>query len=126
MSSKGKTWIVYKAADDEDGEGWLERRLMPGGGLTNILWEVWDYGSHPLPEVGSRTRDYTNLEDPGNGLTHGKDGDWVVSRVQRFADEESGDRIAICWCRYDPIEPRWEELRRGAPVDELLAAGGAQ
>jgi hypothetical protein len=116
-----ETWIVYKA-DSMSDQGWEDRQLMPGGGLTDILEENWDWGNHPLPEIGSRTRDYTNLADPGNGVTHGKDGDWVVNRIQQFLDPDSGDRVVICYCDYQPITPQWQELRRGAPVDEMLAA----
>lgn len=116
-----RTWIVYKA-EDADAEGWFDRRLMPGGGLTDVLEENWDWSSHPLPEIGSRTRDYENLSDPGNGATHGKDGDWVVIRIQQFLDPDSSDRIVVCYCAYRPIEAAWQELKQGAPVDEMLAA----
>ena len=44
-------------------EGWEERKLMPSGGLTEMLTEAWDF-SGKLPQIGDRVREYTNLEDP--------------------------------------------------------------
>lgn len=115
------TWIVYKA-DDSSAEGWEQRLLMPSSGLTDILEENWD-SSDRLPQIGDRTRDYANLADPGNGATHGKDGDWVVTRVQQFVDAESSDRVVVCHCTYQPITAQWAELRRGSTANELLAVG---
>ncbi|NEP00294.1 MAG: hypothetical protein F6K58_16760 [Symploca sp. SIO2E9] len=51
---------------------------MPGGDLTDILWEEW-HSSGILPEIGDRIREYTNLDHSDNGITHGLDGDWVVT-----------------------------------------------
>jgi hypothetical protein len=115
-----ETWIVYKV-QAMDASGWEQRQLMPSGGLTDLLSEEWD-SSGGLPAVGDRVRAYSSLEDPGNGVTHGGDGDWVVSRIQTFEDADSGDRVVICYCNYSPIPESWEELRRGVPVEEMLLA----
>lgn len=115
-----ETWIVYKT-QTMDAPGWEHRQLMPSGGLTDLLSEEWD-SSGRLPAVGDRVRAYTNPQEPGNGVTHGRDGDWVVSRVQTFEDTDSGDRVVICYCDYAPIPELWEELERGAPVEEMLLA----
>lgn len=110
------TWIIYKAADP-NAHGW-ETRCLPHGGLTQILAEEHDW-SGQLPQVGDRVRDYDNLEDSGNGITHGKDGDWVVAEVQEFTSPTSPVKILVCLCSYQPIEPAWEELDRGAPTGQL-------
>lgn len=114
-----KTWIVYKA-ESMSSHGWEERRLMPSGGLTDILWENWN-SSGDLPELGDRTRQYENLDEPGNGVTHGKEGDWVVTRIHHFSSFDTDLRIVVCYCQYQPIEATWELLGQGAPVDELLS-----
>ena len=116
--TSNETWIIYKAADDAP--GWEQRQLMPSGGLTDILSEELNY-SGELPQVGDRVRAYENLEDPGNGVTHGKDGDWVVSRIQHFSNFDTSDRIMICHCDYVPIEAQWEAIKRGAPIEAVTA-----
>ena len=93
---------------------------MPGGSITQIIAEEWDC-SGKLPQVGDRVREYENLETPGNGATHGCDGDWVVSRVVEYSSFNVSDLIMVCYCDYSPIARKWEPLKRGAPVDELLA-----
>lgn len=115
-----QTWIIYKS-DDPDASGWEERQLLPSGSLTSILSEEWHYSSTPdMPQVGARVREYANVKDPGNGVTHGRDGDWIVVRVCQFASFDTDERIVICYCQYQPINAEWEELRRGASVDEIL------
>lgn len=113
-----KTWIVYKA-ESMDAEGWEQRRLMPSNAGTEILWENWDF-SGKMPQIGDRTRDYENLTDPGNGVTHGKDGDWVVNRIEHFSSFDTSDRIVVCYCTYSPINANWQSLRQGKPVHEML------
>jgi hypothetical protein len=113
------TWIIYKATDP-NAHGW-ETRSLSHGGLTQILAEEQDW-SGQLPKVGDRVKDYENLSDPGNGVTHGKDGDWVVSEVQEFSSPASPIKILICLCSYQPIEPVWEELDRGVPIGQLSLA----
>jgi hypothetical protein len=113
-----ETWIIYKAAPDA--EGWSDRRLMPSGGLTSIIDE-WNW-SGSIPKVGDRPSDYENLEDPGNGATHSKDSDWVVTEVQKFTNPDSEDLIVVCLCQYQPIAAEWVELKRGLPVEDMLQA----
>lgn len=113
-----KTWIVYKA-ESMDAEGWEQRRLLPSNAGTEILWENWDF-SGKMPQIGDRTRDYENLTDPGNGVTHGKDGDWVVNRIEHFSSFDTSDRIVVCYCTYSPINANWQSLRQGKPVHEML------
>ena len=85
-----ETWIVFKARD-MNSSGWEKRQLMPSGNLTEILWENWDY-SGQLPSIGDRVRDYACLETtvPAGGATHGRDGDWVVDRLEQFSSEAPG------------------------------------
>lgn len=113
-----ETWIVFKA-DGMSSQGWEERLLMPTESVTDILAEEWD-SSSKLPQVGERVRDYINLEDPGNGITHGRDGDWVVTRIHHFSSFDTDQRIVVCYCQYQPITPNWEKLQRGTPVDQIL------
>jgi len=119
-----ETWIIYKA-DSSSAPGWEDRHLTPNGGLTAILAEEWNW-SGQLPQVGDRARDYANLADPGNGVTHGKDGDWVVSEVQQFNSPDTDMKIVVCLCSYQPIEAQWQELRRGAPITAESLAGVAR
>lgn len=111
-----ETWIIYKTETMSD-HGWRERYLMPSKSITNILHEEWSSKPNKkAPLIGSRFRNYTNLEDPGNGITHGCDGDWVVTRTQEYsADDDSGDRVIICYCSYQPITPNWQKLKRVKP-----------
>jgi len=113
-----ETWIVYKV-ESMSAEGWRERKLMPSGGLTEMLTEEWDF-SGKLPQIGDRVREYTNLQDPDNGITHGRDGDWIVTRIHQFSSHETNQQIAVCYCAYQPIEVKWVELKRGRPVNEIL------
>lgn len=121
-----ETWIVYKTESMAD-FGSEERRLMPTGSLTDILAEAWDRSGR-LPQVGDRLRDYTNLSNPDNGITHGREGEWVVARMQQFSSCDTDTRIVVCYCQYQPSHQAWEPLRRGAPVPKLLnsmAAGSS-
>lgn len=115
-----KTWIIYKTASS-DAFGWEERQIMPGNSLTSILAEELDW-SGEMPKVGERVREYENLEDPGNGVTHGRDSAWVVSEVQFFTSPDTDTRVVICLCEYQPIETGWQLLNRGAPLPELVEA----
>lgn len=116
------SYILYKA-DDVDDHGWEERMLVPYGGFTDILAQEIDYGEHELPEVGDRMREYINTRDSDDGKMYGRDGDWIVQRVEIFSsDSGSGDRVVICYCDFQPVTPEWEEIPEGAPVEELLAA----
>ncbi|NER29090.1 MAG: hypothetical protein F6J89_16000 [Symploca sp. SIO1C4] len=112
------TWIVYKA-ENMDAPGWESRKLLPGGGLTDILWEEWR-SSGIMPAIGDRVREYTNPNDPNNGITHGRDGDWVVSRLHQFSSLDTDQLIVVCFCEYQPIDSEWEELNQGRPVDQML------
>lgn len=112
-----ETWIVFKA-ESLSAHGWEERKLLPSGGLTDILATEWDF-SGKLPQVGVRVREYANLKDPDNGITHGRDGDWVVTHVYQFSSRDTNLRVVICSCAYQPIEANWVELQRGKPVNEI-------
>ena len=113
-----QTWIVYKA-DSMSAEGWEERKLMPSGNGTDILWENWSY-SDRLPTIGSRTREYLQT-GAAKQITHGKSGDWVVSRIEQFSSHDTKMKIAVCYCTYQPIEADWQSINRGSPVDEMTA-----
>lgn len=119
MNNRTETWIIYKT-ETIDAPDWEKRQLMPSGSITDILGENWDF-SATLPEVGDRLRDY--LQDNNTGkVTHGKDGDWVVTRIHQFSSLETEMRIVVCYCQFQPIERQWKPLQRGRPVDEILSA----
>jgi len=115
-----EAWILYRTESAGD-QGWEQRKLLPGGGLTDLLSESWS-SSGRMPHIGERVREYENLNDPGNGVTHGKDGDWVVTRVVTYTSPDSEERIIVCYCQYQPIDASWQLLKRGKPVEEMLAA----
>lgn len=116
--TNSETWIVFKA-ETMSAPGWEERKLLPEGAITDILCEEWD-SSGQLPTVGSRIREYATLDDPERGgITHGRDGDWVVTRIHQFSSFDTEGRIIVCYCSYQPIAPNWEKLQRGAPVAEM-------
>ncbi len=121
MTTNNETWIIYKT-ESGNSLGWENRKLMPSGGLTDILAEEWDW-SGAMPQVGERVREYANLSDPGNGITHGKDGNWVVTGVDSFNSPTSPLKIVVCTCQFQPIGSEWQEIRRGKPIsDEMLAS----
>ena len=89
-----ETWIVFKA-DGMSAQRWEERVLMPSEAVTDILAEEWD-SSGKLPQLGDRVREYTNPEDPDNGISHGRDGDWVVTHIHQFSSFDVDQRIVLC------------------------------
>ena len=114
----GTTWIVYKA-ESKDAPQWEERKLMPSGGLTDILWENWSYEENPkIPQPGDRTREYQS--DKSDRITHGRDGNWIVTNVHQFSSFDTDERIVICYCQFQPSEEQWKEIERGVSVDEIL------
>ena len=119
-TSNKRTILSYRARMDS--HGWLERRLMPSGYITDILAEQSFWGDHhKLPEPGDRFI-VTSSRDGSGRSTHSAEGDWIVDRVvyyPRPSDDEPA--IAICYCEYSPIEKDWKPMNVGRPVPELLA-----
>lgn len=113
-----KTWIIYKT-DRLSAPGWEDRKLQPSGALTSILAEEHDY-SGVMPQVGDRVREDTNLAKPGNGVTHGKDGDWIVTEIEMFSKPNASFQVLVCVCQFQPIDRPWEMIRRGEPIDESV------
>lgn len=113
-----KTLIIYKA-NDLSAQGWEERKLLPGGNLTDTLAEEIDFSGR-LPKLGDRVRDYTELDNPTGETVHGREGDWVVSRIEHFSSFDTDTRILLCYCEYQPINANWQPLKRGKPVHEML------
>jgi hypothetical protein len=54
--------------------------------------------------------------ETSSGITHGRDGDWVVTSINQFSSFDTNQRIVVCYCTYQPVTPDWEKLGRGAPV----------
>ena len=113
-------WIIYKA-DSLSAPGWEDRALQPSGALTSILAEEHDY-SGTLPTIGERVREYTNLETPGDGVTHGRDGDWVVADVNTFDSPATDLTIVVCICKFEPSTEHWQPVKRGEPISEAALA----
>ncbi|NEO52702.1 MAG: hypothetical protein F6K54_06185 [Okeania sp. SIO3B5] len=58
---------------------------------------------------------------PGEDVnTHGRDGDWVVTRVEKFVSPDTDKKVFVCYCKYDPVEPEWSLINRGVNASELL------
>jgi len=112
-----ETWILFKT-ESSDAEGWEERKLLPSGNGTDLLWENWNYSGR-FPAVGDRLRDYQQDSQAGP-LARGRDADWVISRVELFSSFDTDQRIMVCYCLYQPIQADWQPLERGLPIDELL------
>ena len=68
-----------------------------------------------MPQLGDRFRVYENLEEPGNGISHGRDGDWVVMGVEVFVSGE-GNRVVVCRCKCQPIAEDWQAINRGVAL----------
>jgi hypothetical protein len=108
-----ETWIIYKAADPIAPD-WMQRHLLPSGSLTQILAEEQDWSGR-LPQVGDRMRCYGNPGDPGNGVSHGKDSNWIVAEVQEFSSDVTPIKIVVCLCKFDGIATEWQELNQVQP-----------
>lgn len=113
-----KTWIIYKT-DGLSAPGWEDRKLQPSGALTSILAEEHNY-SGVMPQIGHRVREYTNLANPGDGITHGKDGDWLVCKTELLSSPDSPLKVLVCTCQFQPLDSQWEVIRRGEPIDEAV------
>lgn len=114
-----ETWIIYKT-ETTGATGWEERKLVPSQSLTDILSEEFDWSGKNFPKVGDRFRQYENLEDLGDGATHGKDGDWIVTKIHHFSSPDTDQRVIVCYCSYQPIKPNWEKLNRVKALVEAV------
>jgi hypothetical protein len=61
------------------------------------------------------------VPNPNNGVTHGKDGDWIVTRVQQFSAVDTEEQIVVCYCCYEPVTSDWEALQQSESVNQMLA-----
>lgn len=112
--TRPKITVIFKT-ENPSAHGWEDRVLLPSGSLTDILAQ--HICTNSIPEVGDRLREFAELDDE----THGRDGDWVVSKVELFSSFDTSDKVVLCYCQYQPITPEWEKLNRGQPVDEMLS-----
>lgn len=119
-----ETWIIFHAEPNQP--GWEERKL-PMGGLTDILNEQWDYSGR-IPEVGERFRQFLRIEEfvepqYPQSSTHSREGDWVVTRIERYPSGNadcSKREIVLCYCKFEPVLSALEPMGRGEPVAEML------
>ncbi|MGB3691614.1 MAG: hypothetical protein WBG70_01660 [Spirulinaceae cyanobacterium] len=121
MTTKTKTslLIIFKAEPDSK-HGWSQREDGIGG-LTNTLAEHSYYDPHAkVPEVGYRFWRFqpNPTEHEPRGLDS-RNGDWVVTRVERYqaiSSEYERSEVAICYCKYSPVPEQWEQV---PTLDEL-------
>jgi len=119
-----ETWIIFHAEPNQP--GWEERKL-PMGGLTDILNEQWDYSGR-IPEVNDRFRQFLRIEEfvepqSPQSSTHSREGDWVVTRVERYPSGSadcSKREIVLCYCKFEPVLSVLEPMGRGEPLAEML------
>lgn len=113
-----KRLIIFKTADPQ-AEGW-EHRTFPGGALSDILAQHYDYSDRPLLEPGYRLPEFkhddsTATFDHRGGITHRRESPWKVVRVEEFVGNtglESLEEVAIAYCEYAPLsesENPWTE-----------------
>jgi hypothetical protein len=114
-----KILIIYKA-DSLSAPGWKDRVLQPAGHLTDTLAESFDYSGQP-PLVGDRVRDYLRDEATGH-VTHARDGDWIVNRVECFSSFDTDIKIVLAYCSFQPVQTEWEPILRRQPLEELTAS----
>lgn len=115
MAIKKGVWIIFKA-NDSSSTGWEERRLMPNGGLTDIIREAHHTRTNErfLPTVGARVEEFhKGKHRPSN---------WVIVDIKHFTSPDSDEKIVVCYCDYVPIEAEWQTVNRGKPVSEMLEA----
>ena len=113
-----ETWIIFQAEPNQP--GW-ESRFNPMGGLTDFLTEHRDFsGKGKIPKVGYRFpvfwRDEGAATPENIGSTHYRQGDWVVTRVERYpagSSDCSCSEIAVCYCSFCPIETELIALAQG-------------
>jgi hypothetical protein len=100
MSGK---WIIFKA---DDSHGWKDRKFAHSGGCTSILSESFDYTDKESPEEGYRVTE--RVRDASGKISHYRDSDWVVGRVDTFSSDiplhEDIETVVICYCQYSPID----------------------
>ncbi len=92
------------------------RTLQPSGGLTEIIREstYWDDLAKYLPKVGDRIEEFYQGKY--------RLSNWVIADVHVFSSETTQEKIVTCYCDYIPVEAEWQEVKRGKPVSEMLAA----
>jgi len=55
--------------------------------------------------------------------THSREGDWVVTRIERYPSGNadcSKREIVLCYCKFEPVLSALEPMGRGEPVAEML------
>ncbi len=123
-------WIIFHAEPNQP--GWENRKLTTGG-LTGILNEQWDYTqSDEIPQIGERFRQFLRIEefvDPQfpQSSTHARDGDWVITRVERYpaaSEDSSKQEIVVCYCKFEPVPSELEPLGRGQSSPQLQEIPG--
>lgn len=114
-------WVIFKCQPNDP--GWENRLLMPAGNCTQILHEEWWF-SGDMPEVGDRPREYADLPnvEAGTTSTHGRDSDWLVTKVSHYTCPDDERDIVVCECVLAPIDDEWQEIPVGKPLTELLPA----
>lgn len=118
-------YIIYKSRSGSE-ENWESRLLAHTGSLTDILAEHFDSSKKPLPKPGDRLIEFADPKEMDNTTHYNRDGSWVVTEIDVFVANSAQlgkyEEIVICWCEYDPVEPKWMPVTEGKPVSEMLEA----
>lgn len=101
-------WIIFRAEARQP--GW-ETRRSPVGGLTKFLKEYLDWSDKPIPEPGYRFDQFLKVPESVDSSrplahTHYREGDWEVTRVERYPAGDHGaefDEIVVCYCKFSPV-----------------------
>lgn len=101
-------WIIFRAEPRQP--GW-ETRRSPVGGLTKFLKEYLDFSDKPVPEPGYRFDQFIQVPEFVNpsrpkSRTHYREGDWVVTKVNRYPSHDPDaefDEIVVCYCKFEPV-----------------------
>lgn len=117
-------YIIYKSRSGSTGN-WESRRLAHTGSFTDILAEHFDQTQKPLPKPGDRLIEFTDDQETNKTIHYNRNGSWVVTEIDVFtaSDVQLGKHkeIVVCWCEYEPVEPKWMPITEGKPVSEMLS-----
>lgn len=119
-------WVIFREAEGQGlVEGWGNRKFAHSDALTFILDEHYDSTGAEPPEAGYRLSEYK--AETGDRLTHYRKGDWVVVKTEVFVPNipigNEFDEIAVCYCAYDPIKPKWRAFNSRS-IASLDSFGG--
>jgi hypothetical protein len=120
-------WVIFREAEGQSLAGdWKERKLAHSNLLTFIVAEHYDSTGSEPPEAGYRPTEYRSATS--EHVAQYRKGDWVVVRTEVFVPNipigNEFDEIVVCYCVYDPIEPKWKSFKQDKSIASLDSFGG--